>query len=308
MTEWLKHQPDPGMEPQTADTNEMNLLEMMKLKHVVLSETLDSFYMKFSISQFSGSIGIASESAKPTLSIIYPGTNKHPLVLSRVDRFKSALLIAKAEQTEYLLAASRDKIYLLNLVDNISSVVYNFKDGGDWQLCAIDERTVACVAEQSSSDGFTKVYILNRDSEKFSLSGMLQVKTSKRITDICFVKTSDGTPCLLLSFRLNSVVQCVEMVGGRVLWQVDTQKMGRSFVPFSICTDGSTVFVANAVRNVLYLLSIEDGSINITINLRPFGVHFPVCVRVQGEHLYIGHMEQMGDTYCISKFTKPVTF
>ena len=36
-----------------------------------------------------------------------------------------------------------------------------------------DEKTVACVAEETSSDGFNKVYILNTDSEKFNLSGTI---------------------------------------------------------------------------------------------------------------------------------------
>ena len=87
-------------------------------------------------------------------------------------------------------------------------------------------------------------------------------------------------------------------------WQVDTQQMGRSFVPFSICTDGSTVFVANASQDVLHLLSVEDGSVITSINLYPFGLRFPCCVRLRGDHLFVGHMT-IERTYCVSKFTKP---
>ena len=87
-------------------------------------------------------------------------------------------------------------------------------------------------------------------------------------------------------------------------WQVDTQQMGRSFVPFSICTDGSTVFVANASQDVLHLLSVEDGSVLTSINLSPSGFHFPSCVRLRGDHLFVGHMNKEG-TYCVSKFAKP---
>ena len=47
------------------------------------------------------------------------------------------------------------------------------------------------------------VYILNMDSEKFSLGGTITVclKAGAAITDVCYVKTADGTPCLLLSFH-----------------------------------------------------------------------------------------------------------
>ena len=307
MTEWLKQHPDLSTERATVDTYALELLEMRKVNHVMLGETFDSLITKFSISQLSGCIAIASQWTKPALSFMYPGTDKPLLILSRDDQFSSTLFVTISDQ-EYLAAACKDSIHLWNPANNTSSIVYKFKEQKDWHLCVIDERTIACVAEQPTSDGFTKVYILNTDSEKFSLSGMLQVKAPKGITDICYVKTADGTPCLLLSFPWDHHVQCVEMVGGRVRWQVDKQQIGGIFYPFSIYTDGSTVFVADAVHSVLYLLSIEDGSINITISLRPFGVHFPSCVRVQGEHLYIGHIYQMEDTYCISKFTKPVTF
>ena len=108
----------------------------------------------------------------------------------------------------------------------------------------IDERTVACVAEGSSSDGSHKIYILNTDSEKFTLSSTLLLKVAGDITDMCHVRTTDGTPCLLLSSPFSGVfIQCVEMVGGKVRWQLDKQQMVELFCPWSICTDGSTVFV-----------------------------------------------------------------
>ena len=90
----------------------------------------------------------------------------------------------------------------------------------------------------------------------------------------------------------------------KVQWQVDKQQMGGSFLPMSACTAGSTVFVAD-VSHKLHLLTVDDGSVLTSINLRPFGLHFPSCVRLQGQQLYIGHENEKGDTYCISKFTEP---
>ena len=106
--------------------------------------------------------------------------------------------------------------------------MYQLKEQKDWHLCAIDERSVACVAEQPGLDGYSKIYTLNTGPEKFNLSSTLRVKAGRGITDICFVKTTDGTPCLLLSFPWNFLVQLVEMVGGKVRWQVDKQQMGGS--------------------------------------------------------------------------------
>ena len=87
-------------------------------------------------------------------------------------------------------------------------------------------------------------------------------------------------------------------------WQLDQQKMGTSFRPFSICTDGSTVFVTDPGQVMLHLLSVEDGSVLTSIRLHKSDIHFPCCLRVQGEHLFVGHENEQG-TYFISKFTKP---
>ena len=305
--EWLKQQPDPttGTDPsmghEADNTYVLNLLETIK---VVLDGTADSLFTKFSISQLSGSIGIASTQAKPTLSVMYPDTNRPPLVLSRDNRYTSTVFVAIADK-EYLVSSSRDDICLWNLADNTSKVVYKFEESGRRRLCVIDEKTITCVDEQPSSDGFGSVYILNTDSEKFSLSSKIMLKANGIISDIYHVKTMDDTSCLLLNFPLNHHVQLVGMVGGRVRWQVDQQKMSESFRPLSICTDGSTVFVVNTGPAVLHLLSVEDGSFLRSIGLRLFGFHLPSCVRIQKEHLYVGHENREG-TYCISKLTKPV--
>ena len=82
------------------------------------------------------------------------------------------------------------------------------------------------------------------------------------------------------------------------------QHMGRQ--PWSTCTDGSTIVVADLGLNRLYLLSIENGSILASFDLRPFGF-LPSCVRLHGEHLYVGHVNEKEETYCISKFTEQTT-
>ena len=260
------------------------------------------------MSKLSESVGIASIASitrKPSLFVMYPGINKPPLILAEGGVHTSAIFITISDQ-EYLAAVSEDQIHLWNPADKSSSVAYKFTEHGDWRLCVIDERTVACVATNPSSIGHNKIYILNTDSEKFSLSGTLHVKAGGTFVDIFHVKVTDGTPCLLLSLPYSNLnlIKCIEMVGGRVRWQLDTQQMSRSFVLFSSCTDGNTVVVADPGRDVLHLLSLEDGSVITSINLSPYGFRYLSCVRLQGDHLFVGHMNTEG-TYCVSKFTKP---
>ena len=242
-------------------------------------------------------IGIASMQAKSSLSVMYPGTDKPLLILSRDNVYASALFVSISGQ-EYLAAASRDGIYLWNLEDNTSRVVYGYKEEKDWLLCL---RTVASAAMDKLSS-FLSIYILKTDTEMWTLSSTHLVKVADSVSDMSYVKTKDGTTCLLLIDHIG-LFHSVELVGGKVHWQTDKQQMGALSYPLSICTDGSTVFVSDLYAQ-LHLLSVEDGSVLTSINLRPFGLLVPSCVRLQGDHLYIGHKNQKGDTYCISKRIK----
>ena len=299
--EWLKQQPDLGTGSEMGDTSALALLETIKV-YVQLNETYGAYYTTFSVSDLTGSVAIVSPKDKPTLSVIY--RDNPPLTLSRDAQYTSALFLTLSDQ-EYLVTASRYGICQWNLTKNTTSVVYKFKEQDDWCLCLIDERTVACANKHASSGGFIQIYIFKIDTEMWALSSSHWAKASRPASDICFVKTRDGSPCLLLSFPHNNLIQCLEMVGGKVKWQVNEQQMGHSFRPLNICTDGSTVFVANAVPAVLHLLSGEDGSVLTSISLRSFGICLPGCVLSQGGHLYIGHLNYQLDTYCISKFIKP---
>ena len=299
--EWLEQQPDVNIRHTTTKTSALNLLEMIEINHIVLRSSL--LVTVFSVSKISRAVGIASLNVKPSLSVIYPGTDKPPLISPGEDEYATALFITISDQ-EYLAAGTGDKIVLWNLEKNTLHVAFQFTHRkGCWHLCAIDERTIAC--SDQSSDGFSEIYILNTDSEKFKLSSTLRIEVGRAVVGICYVKTADGTPCLLMICPLNNVVKCVEMVGGKVRWQLSKEQMGRDHYPWSVCTDGNTVFVPDLAQRRLHLLSVEDGRVITSINMYPFGIYLPVCVRLQGEHLYIGHVNEKGDTYCIAKFIKP---
>ena len=301
---WLEQQPDTSNQPESGDASALNLLEALQVKHIV-SKTEGNFILTFfAVSQQSGSIGINSMKGKPALSIMYPGTNKPLLTLSRYHRYTSVLFTTISDQ-EYLAASSRDSIHLWNPEKNTSSVVYEFKEQKNWHLCAVDERTVVCAEDQHSSDEFIQISMLKIDAEMWTLSSTHSVKVNHSAYEISYAKTTDGTACLLLSSILGCHVQLVEIVGGKVRWQVGQQEMGRSFCPGSICSDSSTAFVADFIQHHLHLLSVDDGSVLRSIILHPLGIYYPSCVRLQGERLYIGHVNEKHETYYISKFIKP---
>ena len=115
------------------------------------------------------------------------------------------------------------------------------------------------------------------------------------------MKTVDGTPCLLLSCPNDRNVQAVEIVGGRIRWKVGMQQMGEKCCPWSIYTDeNNTVYVTDWDYQRIHILSGEDGSATRSINLYPYGVRDPHCVRIHDEHIYIGHMDESSKKYQIS--------
>ena len=292
---WLEQQPDTTTEPETEDiSTTMRLQETLKVNHIVKTagDRSSSLYTRFAVSESSGSIGIASADTRPSLSVIYPGTEKLPVISSADNRFISPFFVRISDQ-EYLAATSENQILIWNTMKNTSSVAYKFKESGRWHLYVIDERTVACVAERpNSSHNFSKIYILNTDTEKFSLHSTIWIKADGTITDICYVKTTDGTGCLLLSYAYTCFLQLVEIIEGKVRWQIGIQQMGGSFLPWTTCTDGSTVYVVNALPSKLRLLSLEDGSVVRLISLLSFGHIYSGFACLQGAYLYVGHMDE----------------
>ena len=107
--EWLKRQ----SESEAKDTGGLTLLDKMKINHIQQGGGTSSLHTKFVISEASESIGIASPQAKPTLSVMYPGTDKPPVVSPREDGYTSALFLTISDK-EYLVAASVDQIHLWN--------------------------------------------------------------------------------------------------------------------------------------------------------------------------------------------------
>ena len=276
---------------------------MIKVNHIV--HLTNSSDLEFSVSQLSGSVGIASTQAKPSLSLMYPGTDKSPLILSKDKEYMSAIFVMISDQ-EYLVTASKDSIHLWNTAKNTANLVYKFNERSNWRLCLIDEKTIACV-DVGPSSVLSKIHILNAVGEMWRLCSTHLVEVKNGISDMCHVKTADSTSCLLLSCPGIDAVLSVELIGGTVRWQVDRHRARRSFFPWSICTDGSTAFVAEAFSAKLHLLSAEDRSVIKSVHLHPLGITLPSCVRLQGEHLYVGHLNEHFDAYCIGKCVKPLT-
>ena len=110
--EWLEHEPDPSPDREAADTSALNLLDTTGANHI--KGLNSSLYTEFAVSQLSGSIAITSMTGDHSLSVMYPGTDKPPLILSRDGHYTSAMFVIISGK-EYLAATATDNIHLWNL-------------------------------------------------------------------------------------------------------------------------------------------------------------------------------------------------
>ena len=220
----------------------------------------------------SGAVAIVCPEGKPSLSIVYPGTDRPPMVVSNDQVYSSALFIKTPEEKsgiecefpmdsstghgievchkssgvmegmekgaakDELVSTSKEKlaatctnnksIHLWNLDELTSSVTCKMKAAETSELmnlCIIDDTTVAYGDMYPKPDGTHKVYIVNTSTDRWSLRSTL-ILDIRNIWDMCFIKTTDGTSCLVLSCPSEHCVNAVELVCNLWPWNILIRK------------------------------------------------------------------------------------
>ena len=217
---------------------------------------------RFSLSE-SGTIGISCFET-PSLSVMYPDTDKPPAVLSDQMTYYSAAFV-KVSGKEYLAASCREDGCLYLWDTETSKKVFDpnlpseQRDKG-MHIFKIGDNTIGYGEGIASPDGSRRVFILNTDTEEFTLSSTLRLFTPSSILDICYTKVDGGTPCLILCLPYDHRIMAVEMIGGKTRWEVGQEQMGKKFKPYTICTDqNDCAYVADFGQERIQLLSTTDG-------------------------------------------------
>ena len=276
------------------------------LIHINTKEKTVNLGNSFSISE-SEAIGISCYE-KPSLSVMYPNTDKATVILSNSKVYRSATFV-KVFDKEYLAAACNEDgcLYLWDIESKTSKKVFDPKLPKDqhdkgMNIFRINEDTIAYGEGGASPDGNRRVFILKTDTQELTLSSTLRLFTSNNIFDMCYTEVDGGTPCLLLCIPYGHRIMAVEMVGGKTRWEAGKEQMGERFYPWSICTDeNNTVYVADFKQIKIHLLSAEDGSVIRSIDARHYGMWNLIAVRFYDHHLYVEHYTD-ACKYVISKF------
>ena len=256
----------------------------------------------------SGIVGIACRVSDPTLSVMFPQEeDRRPQVLTSAKGYWSMIAL-KINGIEYLAASDRNinGIRLWNLQQNMSRVVYKMQPFQfpvkEMNLCVIAEGMVGYGEVDPSGDGLQQIYVLNTTGpDEWVLGSVVLVHGTRYIIDMSYMKTRDGTLCQLLCCPRDGSVKAIELVGGKVKWQIGKEHLGKDFCPWSICTDGvNKAYVVDLRQQKLHVFS-DDGLVLTSFSLHHYVIWFPSCVRLLNECIYVGHLDVSKKHYQISR-------
>ena len=253
----------------------------------------------------SGAVGISCEES-PSLSVMYPGTNKAPIILSNYNGDLS--LFVDVCGKEFLAAACSDDgcLHLWDIESKTSKKVFDpylsrRRLYNSMNIFRINENTIGYGEACASPDGSRRVFILKTDTEELSLFSTLRLFTPSDIWDICY-RNLNGTPRLFLCVPHARRVMAVEIVGGGIMWEAGKEQMGKRFDPWSICiNEHDAIYVAGYLQDTIHVLSAVDGVVMKRFEARNYGIHNIFAVRFHDHRLYVEH-KSSESKYAILKF------
>ena len=288
---------------------ELQLVKQWTLDHVLADSKIVKGSNRFTISE-SGAVGISCEES-PSLSVMYPDTDKPPVILSNHKTYRSATFM-KISGKEYLAATDEDGcLYLWDVESRTSRKVFVPKIPMDkvheyMNICKIKESTIGYGEVCVSPDGSRRVFILQTDKEELTLSSTLRLFTPDEIFDMCYTEVDGSTPCFLLCIPYGNRIMAVEIIGGKTRWEMGKEQMGEKFFPCSICTDqNDCVYVADYRQRKIHVFSASDATVIKQYDgFGDYGLNNIINIRFYDQHLYVEHKihTQKVQKYAITKF------
>ena len=310
MKDWLSQQEESDTTGIGGITKLLEPVQKLTLDHVQTDPKYIKASNRFAVSE-SGAIGISCDET-PSLSVMYPDTDKPPVILSNDMIYLSATFV-KFRGKEHLAAACLEDgcLHLRDIASKTYKKVFDPKLPMDkylkyMNICKIDDSTIGYGQVYAAPDRSRSVFILKTDTQELTLSSTLRLFTPGNIWDICYTEVEGGTPCLLLCLPREHRIVAVEMIGGRTRWEVGKEQMGEKFKPWSICTDqNNCVYVADNRQTSIHLLSASDGTVIKQYDVGSFyGLKNIFGIRIYDQHLYIQHKiyTKKVQKYAITKF------
>ena len=243
---------------------------------------------------------------KGSLSVIEPNTPNFRIVFnySAETLFCNPIVIKQAGKELIATCTGRVDtiIHTWDLEKFRPTTVYHSWLTGHHLLCVIDNITVVCVAPTPFPDGTHRCQTLDTSVTPWELKAVLILPIeSSLVTDVSYLKTTDGTSCLLLSTLGEVSVWAVDMLTGRTKWKTSWHNA----YPVSICNDSDKkIYVADYRLDKVKVLSEEDGTVTDSISLRQYEIFAPHCIRIHDNFVYLAHKHlKETNTFLVSKIS-----
>ena len=302
---WLAEQLGSGIIYPECEDKSLQLVTTWTLDHIQPDTKYVKAENRITVSE-SGAIGISCDET-PSLSVIYPDTDKPPVVLSDKKVYRSATFL-NVSGKEYLAAACIDDgcLYLWDVESKTSKKIFDpmlsigyFKE---MTIFKIDDSAIGYGEVYATPYGYKRIFILRTDTEVPMQTSEVRFLTARSIWDMCYMRMEEGTHCLLLCIPRDHSVKAVEIASGKCRWEAGEEHMGEEFEPWTVCTNkNDTVYVADFKQRMIHLLSATDGAVIKRFDCRNYDIKNLITVRYHDQHLYVGHKIPKSK-YAISKF------
>ena len=216
------------------------------------------------------------------------GTTFHTLINFSEENLFCHPIVIKQDGKEFFAACTRKTNTTITAwaAEKLTDIItYNTGLTGQHLLCVIDDTTIACVDMIASINDCHRVSTIDVSPKQWDLKGLLLLAIeSSLVTDVSYLKTTDGTPYLLLSTLGKTSVWAVDMVTCRIKWKTSW----KNAYPVSICNDiDKNIYVADHRADKILILSEEDGAVIDSVNLRQYDIFAPHCIRFHDDFVYL---------------------
>ncbi len=229
------------------------------------------------------------------------------LVIQKNTCYKWDLAYIQVNGNHQLVTSQDEQLFVWNSGLEESKLVYTKSnpeaDVKDRSLsfCPVSENSLACV-HRSNVNGYHEIDLLEvRPDKWFPIKTLRAELRWNRMSDMCYTSSVEVPQLVLCSFTTKSVAS-VGLNDGKLRWKITEKQAGITLGANSICADQlGRVFISCGPEGSICILSAEDGAFIGHLTLDP-PIHFPNCVRMHKEKLWVSHRELQAWKKGISKW------
>ncbi len=257
-------------------------------------------YLLLAVSRGARAVAVyqsVRDAASSTVSVLYPAEGRTVSLPVGAVMYVSLVFVESAGKEQLAMSTGDSTVHLWDVERGTKQVVYRYERRVLFNLCAVDDTTIAC-GDVRCENGVYTVELIDTSAAPWKLKKRLDLDVGLEVvSDMCYVQQADGSQYLVLCLwtigRVVAVKLDEDWSKPRLMWRFEQNP--ETFRPTSVCIDGAgSVFVTDVRRHRVLMLSAEDGALLGTVLTRQqHGIVFPYSVRWSDDQLYVMHRTKL---------------